>query len=99
MVRTVTQGRDESPTGAVRAGSVVSRVMFTLGPGERLSRPHRFAVVLGLVAALTAAAAGCGGAEASSRAVSPYQGHPADLFDDTIEPAAVGLDFDKGYAP
>ena len=23
----------------------------------------------------------------------------ADLFDDTIEPAAVGLDFDRGYAP
>ena len=44
----------------------------------------------------------CGGgkdAEAPGRPVTPYAGRQADLFDDTIEPAAVGLDFDKGYAP
>jgi hypothetical protein len=28
-----------------------------------------------------------------------YAGRQADLFDDTIEPAAVGLDYDKGYSP
>jgi len=33
------------------------------------------------------------------RPLSPYSGRQADLFDDAIEPAAVGLDFDKGYAP
>lgn len=44
---------------------------------------------------------GCGGSDANSpkRAVTPYAGRQADLFDDGIEPAAVGLDFDKGYAP
>jgi hypothetical protein len=47
------------------------------------------------------ALAGCGGssAESSNRTVAPYAGRSADLFDDTIEPAAVGLDFEKGYAP
>jgi hypothetical protein len=44
----------------------------------------------------------CGGSTNSSdtaRPVTPYSGRQADLFDDTIEPAAVGLDFDKGYVP
>ena len=47
-------------------------------------------------------AAGCGdGKDANdpSRPVSSYAGRQADLFDDSIDPAAVGLDFDKGYAP
>lgn len=55
-----------------------------------------------LVAALVATSAlGCGGPDANgpNRVVSKYQGRPADLFDDSIDPAAVGLDFDKGYAP
>ncbi len=47
--------------------------------------------------------AGCGdGRNAnapSSSAVSAYSGRQATLFDDSIEPAAVGLDFDKGYSP
>jgi hypothetical protein len=34
-----------------------------------------------------------------SRAVSAYSGRLAALFDDSIEPAAVGLDLDKGYSP
>lgn len=34
-----------------------------------------------------------------NRTLAPYSGRPADIFDDTIEPAAVGLDFEKGYAP
>ncbi|MBX3208109.1 MAG: cobalamin ABC transporter substrate-binding protein [Labilithrix sp.] len=45
---------------------------------------------------------GCGGGtEASdpSRQLAPYSGRQADLFDDSIAPAAVGLDFDRGYAP
>lgn len=47
------------------------------------------------------ALAACGGPQgaAQNRAVVPYSGRQADLFDDTIEPAAVGLDFDKGYQP
>ncbi len=63
------------------------------------SRAHALVAVL----AVTAAQAwGCGGVEttaAPSRALVPYAGRQADLFDDTIEPAAVGLDFDRGYAP
>lgn len=48
------------------------------------------------------AVSACGGSKDANdpnRAVAAYSGRQADLFDDTIEPAAVGLDFDKGYAP
>jgi hypothetical protein len=54
-----------------------------------------FAAAVGILAA-------CGNgkdADSPGRPVTPYAGRQADLFDDTIEPAAVGLDFDKGYAP
>ncbi|MBX3264130.1 MAG: cobalamin ABC transporter substrate-binding protein [Labilithrix sp.] len=57
-------------------------------------------IAAGLLAA--GAALGCGGAQGANdpnRPVVPYSGRQADLFDDTIEPAAVGLDFEKGYAP
>jgi len=52
-----------------------------------------FALATGL------AACGGGGPSAPSRPMTPYGGRQADLFDDSIEPAAVGLDFDKGYSP
>lgn len=56
-----------------------------------------------LVAALALAiGAGCGSSTSqasANRPLAPYAGHAADLFDDTIEPAAVGLDFDRGYQP
>ena len=45
---------------------------------------------------------GCGSsrdANAPGRAVPPWAGHQVEVFDDTIEPAAVGLDLDKGYMP
>lgn len=76
-----------------------------------MSRPRAHALIavvrsLAFVA-LTAMAAACSGKDADSpdsrsqagRRLTPYVGRSADLFDDTIEPAAVGLDFDKGYAP
>jgi len=47
-------------------------------------------------------AGGCGpmtGAGAKSRPLPAYAGRAADLFDDSIDPAAVGMDFDKGYTP
>ena len=60
-------------------------------------------VAVGLLASSAlGAGAGCGsgnGANGPSRDVSTYSGRQADLFDDTIEPAAVGLDFDRGYSP
>lgn len=61
-------------------------------------RAYGCVLVLGAAAVVSG---GCGGPDASSsdRAVSKYQGRQADLFDDSIDPAAVGLDFDKGYAP
>jgi len=68
------------------------------------ARPFGFVpktVAAGLVAA-SALVAGCGagnGPNDPSRAVTAYSGRQADLFDDTIEPAAVGLDFDRGYSP
>lgn len=47
-------------------------------------------------------AGGCGpmtGSGAKSRPLPAYAGRAADLFDDSIDPAAVGMDFDKGYTP
>ena len=57
-----------------------------------------------LVAAALAAACGgpAGGAPASPRddhATHAYAGRQAQLFDDTIEPAAVGLDLDGSFHP
>ena len=72
-----------------------ARGIPTLGSVVRPLALHGWA----LVAVLLCGA--CGGPEANdpSRPVSSYQGRQADLFDDSIDPAAVGLDFDKGYAP
>lgn len=58
-----------------------------------------------LAAALALAlggAGGCGpatGPGAKSRPLPAYAGRAADLFDDSIDPAAVGMDFDRGYTP
>jgi hypothetical protein len=35
----------------------------------------------------------------ASRPLPTYGGRAAELFDDAIEPAAVGLDFDRSYTP
>lgn len=68
-------------------------------PRSSASRAFRLGLALGLAVPLLFLA-GCGSSnEASARPVTAYAGRQADLFDDTIEPAAVGLDFDKGYAP
>ena len=45
---------------------------------------------------------GCGPASpagAPTRPLPGYSGRAADLFDDAIDPAGVGMDFDKGYSP
>lgn len=47
-------------------------------------------------------ALGCGSSKdpnAPTRPLPGWAGHAAELFDDTIEPAAVGLDYDRGYSP
>ena len=73
-------------------------------PGFRASFSRSaasFAVLAGLLG-VAAGALGCGpGANSSgpNRPLPAYAGRAADLFDDTIEPAAVGLDFDKSYSP
>jgi hypothetical protein len=48
-----------------------------------------------LAAALTAF--GCSPSTGPNRALALYAGHHTELFDDTIEPAAVGLDLDKSF--
>jgi hypothetical protein len=65
------------------------------------ARPSRIGRTLAFVGLLTAVACGGSGSGANdpNRPVATYAGRQADLFDDTIEPAAVGLDFDRGYAP
>lgn len=65
-------------------------------------RPAIFAPPLALVAALAAAlACACGPAPgaktAQPKAAPAYSGRPAALFDDSIEPAAVGLDMERDY--
>lgn len=46
-------------------------------------------------------AASCGGPDANgpSRPLPPYEGHQKELFDDAIEPAAVGLSLDDSKTP
>jgi|GEM_PF-1217098 len=45
-------------------------------------------------------ATGCGkGAESGSRPLPTYAGHETELFDDAIEPRAVGLELDRGGPP
>lgn len=54
------------------------------------------------VVVLAGGAAGCGpisGPRAATRPLPAYAGRAADLFDDALDPAAVGMDFDKGYTP
>jgi len=60
---------------------------------------HATVGVLALVAVLAAGCGPTGPANGPSRPLPAYAGRSAELFDDTIEPAAVGLDFDKGYSP
>lgn len=57
---------------------------------------------LGLVGLFAVALAACGGQadpSAPTRPLPPYSGGSVELFDDTVEPAGVGLDFDKTYNP
>jgi hypothetical protein len=65
---------------------------------SRPSLARRAGVIVTLVLATS-----CAGSdkEASSpnRPLPSYAGRATDLFDDSIEAAAVGLDFDRGYAP
>jgi uncharacterized protein (DUF885 family) len=60
--------------------------------------------VTGLLLAAFAALAGSAcsastGQRDADRPVVAYSGPAAKLFDDAIDPAAVGLDYDKGYSP
>ncbi len=54
------------------------------------------------LAVVGACLAGCGdgaGAKSPSRPLSAYSGRMTDLFDDAIDPAAVGLDMDNSFHP
>lgn len=64
-----------------------------------MARPF---AALALVMVTVALAPGCGSSRdpnAPSRPLPAWSGHSVEVFDDTIEPAAVGLDLDKGYSP
>src|SRR5687768_13711295 len=68
--------------------------------GSLRSERHRRGLVLAITTAGLIALFGSGCAKPSeARPVSTYAGRPADLFNDTIEPAGVGLDFDRSYSP
>jgi hypothetical protein len=69
--------------------------------------PRTFRTVALSALSLAVAVAACGtggcgpstGSASSSRPLPAYAGRAATLFDDSIDPAAVGMDFDKGYSP
>jgi hypothetical protein len=54
---------------------------------------------LGVVAISVGFGFACGGPKGPARPLSAYEANSKALFDDVIDPAAVGLDFDKSYAP
>ena len=51
------------------------------------------------VVALTIASCGTPGPAGPTRPLPTYVGHTTELFDDTIEPAAVGISLDVGVDP
>jgi hypothetical protein len=55
-----------------------------------------FSLSTALLTALLACGDG-GGAKAPSRPLPAYTGHPAELYDDSFDPAAVGLDMDNSF--
>jgi hypothetical protein len=62
-----------------------------------------FAMLATAFALSALSALGCGGSESGanspSRALPAYSGHEAELFDDGIDPKAVGLDYDGALDP
>ncbi len=56
-----------------------------------------------LLTALALSAGGCGGSETGAnsptRGLPTYTGHQVELFDDGIDPKAVGLDYDGALDP
>jgi hypothetical protein len=62
----------------------------------RMKRAWTFAALFG---PLLAAACEGPGAHAPTRPLPTYAGHAAELFDDMIEPRAVGQDIDPANAP
>jgi hypothetical protein len=62
-----------------------------------IRRFERLFVVAGLLGA--AACTPLAPSSPPSRQLPAYAGRAITLFDDQIEPAGVGMDFDKGYSP
>ncbi len=65
-------------------------------------RTIAFTAILPALAAGALGSGGCGpmaGPVSKTRPLPAYAGRAADLFDDSIDPAGVGMDFDKGYTP
>jgi hypothetical protein len=54
-----------------------------------------------LIAAVSVLALACGGEGANSpnRPLPPWEGHQAELFDDAIDPRAVGLNLEEARTP
>jgi len=65
-------------------------------------RVSKAVTLAALLAVASGASVSCGpanGAAAPSRPLPAYAGRASVLFDDSIDAAAVGLDFDRGYTP
>jgi hypothetical protein len=95
-----------SPSGLLASGgwARLSRPMTKFGDAVR-QRPRgsaRVGVVLGLALAGLAGGLGCSGSDRSADSpesgLPPWEGQMQELFDDAIDPAAVGLSMD-GRSP
>lgn len=61
--------------------------------------PLALAAAVGLAAPVLVSCGPMTGAKSANRPLPAYAGRATELFDDSIEPSAVGMDFDKGYSP
>lgn len=68
---------------------------------RKMPSPHRFFARSWVIAGAAMVALACGGPDANSpgRPLPPFEGHATELFDDSIEPAAVGLSLDDAADP
>ena len=62
-------------------------------------RLRAFGICVATALFMSACGGSAGSSGGSNRPLPTWSGRAADLFDDAIEPSAVGLDFQKSYNP
>jgi hypothetical protein len=87
---------DGRPGSRIRTGSMGQ---CRIGPGGSASLVLALAAAVLLACVLLACGGGTPGARGPGRLLPPYTGHATELFDDGIEPAAVGFSLDPSESP